>query len=124
MKEIMAIIRMNKMNETRDALAKAGFPAFFCCPCLGRGKNNLTTEAMRYLASEGELPADRTGEAIAESFRFIPKRFFTMIVEDEQTERVLEVIMKVNGTGTHGDGRVFVLPVAETYVVRTGESTL
>jgi nitrogen regulatory protein PII 2 len=124
MKEIMAIIRMSKMNETKNALAEAGFPAFFCCPCLGRGKKNLSTEAMRYLANEGELSADSTGEAFAESFRFIPKRLFDMVVEDGQAERAIEIIIKVNRTGNRGDGRIFVLPIDETYIVRTGGSAL
>ncbi|HFC46453.1 MAG TPA: P-II family nitrogen regulator, partial [Dissulfuribacter thermophilus] len=28
MKEVVAIIRMNKMNKTKEALVDAGFPAF------------------------------------------------------------------------------------------------
>ena len=124
MKEILAFIRINKVNATKAALAGEGFPAFFCRPCLGRGKKSLAAEALRYVLNEGELPADRAGEAIAESFRLIPKRIFTVIVEDGQAAKAVKAIIRANQTGSRGDGRIFVLPVDETYVIRTGENTL
>ena len=38
MKEIMAIVRMNMMNKTKQALADAGIPSFTAREGLGRGK--------------------------------------------------------------------------------------
>ena len=40
MKEILAIIRLVKLSETKKALAEAGFPAFTCRKVLGRGKKS------------------------------------------------------------------------------------
>lgn len=41
MKEIMAVIRPNMTNATKDALEAAGFPAYTCTKVRGRGKNRL-----------------------------------------------------------------------------------
>lgn len=38
MKEIMAVIRPNMTNATKDALEAAGFPAYTCTKVRGRGK--------------------------------------------------------------------------------------
>jgi nitrogen regulatory protein PII 2 len=42
MKEIIAIIRPNKVNATKKLLVENGFPAFTCRACLGRGKKMWT----------------------------------------------------------------------------------
>ncbi len=38
MKEITAIIRMNMISKTKNALLKEGFPSLNCRKVLGRGK--------------------------------------------------------------------------------------
>ncbi len=38
MKEVLAVIRMNKINETKRALSEGGFPAITCRRVYGRGK--------------------------------------------------------------------------------------
>jgi nitrogen regulatory protein PII 2 len=124
MKEIMTIIRVNKVNQTKEALAEAGFPAFLCRPCLGRGKKGLDALTLKYVLESGDLPVSDIGESMTESARLIPKRFFTLVVNDDQAELAVKTIIKVNQTGNPGDGRVFILPVEETYIVRTGENTL
>ena len=35
--------------------------------------------------------------------------------------RAVETIMEVNHTGTPGDGKIFVMPIQESYQVRNGE---
>ncbi|HWQ80234.1 MAG TPA: P-II family nitrogen regulator [Anaerovoracaceae bacterium] len=124
MKEVMAIIRVGKVNPTKDALVNAGFPAFVCKACMGRGKKSLNPELLKYVLETDDLPLSNVGESITEGARLIPKRFFTMIVEDDQVETVVKAIIKVNQTGNPGDGRIFILPVLETYKVRTGETVL
>ncbi|MCX7714540.1 MAG: P-II family nitrogen regulator [Clostridia bacterium] len=124
MKEVMAFIRVNKVNPTKDALAKAGFPAFVCRPCLGRGKKCVDPAVLRYVMETGDLPVSNVGESLTEGARLIPKRFFTLIVEDEQVDLAVNTIIKVNQTGNPGDGRIFVLPIEETFKVRTGENIL
>jgi nitrogen regulatory protein PII 2 len=124
MKEVMTFIRANKVNETKEALANAGFPAFFCRACLGRGKKSLDPAVLKFVLETGDLPASEMGASLTESMRLIPKRFFTLIVNDDQTALAVRTIIKANQTGNPGDGRIFILPVDETYVVRTGDTIL
>ena len=41
MKEVLAVIRMNKMNQTKQALADAGISAFHARPVYGRGRGQV-----------------------------------------------------------------------------------
>lgn len=61
-------------------------------------------------------------DAVAESHRLINKRLLTIIVPEDKVKTVVDTIITVNKTGNPGDGKIFVLPVAESYKVRTGES--
>lgn len=122
MKEIMTMIRTNKVNQTKVALAENGFPAFSCRPVLGRGKAVVDNQLLASIISQGELPRDATGESFTEVGRLIAKRVFTLIVEDDEVEKVEETLISVNQTGNKGDGKIFVLPLVESYQVRTGET--
>lgn len=118
MKEVMAIVRMNKMNATKKALADAGINSMTAKDVLGRGKG---------LIDFGVLKGAEKGyeEAIAhlgESQRLIPKRLLTVIVPDSQVGRVIQAVVAVNKTGKSGDGKIFVLPVVEAWQVRTGNT--
>jgi nitrogen regulatory protein PII 2 len=124
MKEVMTFIRPQKVNATKKALAEAGFPAFLCRPALGRGKQAGHTTALQIALSGEELPLTEVGQSLTEIIRLVPKRFFTLIVEDDQVDTAVKAIIKVNQTGNPGDGRIFILPIEETYRVRTGETTL
>lgn len=124
MKEVLAFIRVNKVNTTKEALANAGFPAFFCRPCLGRGKKSIDPNILRYVLETGELPVSNIGESMTEGSRLIPKRLFTIIIDDDQVNLAVKTIINVNQTGNMGDGKIFILPVEETYKVRTGENIL
>jgi nitrogen regulatory protein PII 2 len=120
MKEIMAIIRMNMVNPTKTALANAGYPAFFCRKCLGRGKKGVNMRIAQTIL-ESDAPMESTiGEHLSEYHRLIAKRLFTLIVDDDHVEDIVKIIVETNQTGNPGDGRIFVMPVTETYNVRTG----
>lgn len=124
MKEVMAFIRTNKVNATKKALGDAGFPAFMCRRCMGRGKKQIDPALLKYVMDTGEIPLSNIGESFTEGARLIAKRFFTLIVEDEDVEMAVKTIIDVNQTGNPGDGKIFILPVLQTYKVRTGESIL
>jgi nitrogen regulatory protein PII 2 len=124
MKEVMAIVRQNKVNATKEALAEAGIPAFTCRKVLGRGKKLIDMNLLQSLVESGEIPTSPVGEYISETTRLISKRLFTMIVEESEVEKVVEVIMDVNSTGNPGDGKIFIIPVYENYQVRNGASTI
>lgn len=124
MKEVLAIVRQNKVNITKDALAEAGIPAFTCRKVLGRGKKHIDMSLLMDIVEAGEIPATPTGEYLSEANRLIPKRAFTVIVEDAEVNKVIQTIMEVNSTGNPGDGKIFVLPIYENYSVRSGELTV
>ncbi|WP_124064779.1 P-II family nitrogen regulator [Clostridium sp. E02] len=124
MKEVMAFIRVNKINPTKKALAEGGFPAFTCRAVLGRGKKRIDPELISLVLENGELPMSPKGEHLTEAFRWIPKRVLTLIVEEDQVKKVVEILIKTNQTGNPGDGKIFVLPIKEAYTVRNGESTV
>ena len=121
MKEVMAIIRQNKVNQTKEALVKDGYPAFTCLKVLGRGKKTIDLSIIQDIVDAGEMPVSTVGEALTEPTRLIPKRFFTLIVEDEDVAKVVSIIIDNNQTGNPGDGKIFVIPIEESIRVRSGE---
>jgi nitrogen regulatory protein PII 2 len=123
MKEIMAIVRQNKVNVTKDALANAGIPAFTCRRVLGRGKKLIDMTLLTSIVDSGDIPATLSAEYLSETSRLISKRVFTVIIDDDQVELVVNTLMDANSTGNPGDGKIFVLPINENYRVRNGEMT-
>jgi nitrogen regulatory protein PII 2 len=114
---------MNMVGLTKTALANAGFPAFSCRKCLGRGKKSVDMSVVQSLLETGETPMGAVGEHLTESHRLIAKRLFTIIVDDDQVDDVVKIIIEINQTGNPGDGKIFVIPIMEAYTIRTGEST-
>ena len=123
MKEIMAIIRMDMINKTKDALLKEDFPAFHCKKVMGRGKKKVDYSLLEGLISENERSlSPMLAEVISEGHRLLPKRLISLIVQDDQVKKAVDIIINTNSKGNQGDGKIFILPVAETIRVRTGES--
>ncbi|WP_297425397.1 P-II family nitrogen regulator [Clostridium sp.] len=122
MKEVMCIIRLNKVNKTKEALAEAGFPSITCRKVLGRGKKSIDKALIEAYMETGEVPPSPFGENLSERGRLIPKRLVTLIVKDEEVKAVVDVVLGVNSTGTPGDGKIFILPVEEVYRVRDGQA--
>jgi nitrogen regulatory protein PII 2 len=120
MKEIMAILRSTKINHTKSALTAAGFLGFSCAACLGRGKKLLDPGLLKMIMDSGNLPLTAAGETMTESTRLIPKRIFSLIVPDDRVRDAVDVLIAVNQTQNSGDGKIFVLPVIESYSVRLG----
>jgi len=120
-KEVMAFIRLNKIKPTKDALADVGFPYYTCRKCLGRGKKPVDQSSLRPVCETGtDILSYSTPDSSLELTRLIPKRFFTLIVEDEDVQLVVDTIIAANKTGNPGDGKIFVLPILESYRVRNG----
>lgn len=118
MKEIFAVIRMNKMNATKVALADAGLPSFTARKVMGRGKGQVD-----YLLLQGaENGYEEAINQLSPGPKLIPKRMLTLVVPDSMVKTAVDAIIKVNQTGNRGDGKIFVLPMADAYRVRTGES--
>jgi nitrogen regulatory protein PII 2 len=122
MKEISAIIRMNKVNVTKKALSEAGFPAITCRKVYGRGKKAVNYEIIEELLEGHDVQSPTLMESMTEAHRLITKRLIMMVVLDDEVERAVNAIIDANQTGNAGDGKIFVCPVSETVRIRTGES--
>jgi nitrogen regulatory protein PII 2 len=122
MKEIMAIIRMNMVNKTKEALSKEGYPGITCRKVFGRGKKKVSYKLTEDILEGEKVICSNLGEALSEEHRLLPKRLFTIIVKDEDVKNIVNTIIEVNQTGSMGDGKIFVLPVADVIRVRTSES--
>ncbi|MFZ7119837.1 MAG: P-II family nitrogen regulator [Eubacteriaceae bacterium] len=121
MKEIIAVIRMNKMNETKNALSEAGFPSMLCKKVNGRGKKMFNADILEELIEGKDVGSPQVLETITEKGRLIAKRFLTIVSIDENVKKIVDIIMEVNQTGNMGDGKIFICPVDEVIRVRTGE---
>lgn len=117
MKEVMAIIRMNMMNKTKQALIEADISSITAREALGRGTGLVDIK----LLEGAEKGYEEAIAQLGSSQRLIPKRIITVIVPDKLVDKTVKTIMKVNQTGKSGDGKIFVLPVMEAIRVRTGE---
>lgn len=101
---IQAIIRPEKMAEVTDALAEADIQAMTKLPVIGRGQQSGL----------------KVGDI---SYKDLPKEMILTVVDDDLKDDAVQTIMGAarTGKGNRGDGRVFVIPVAESYNIRTGE---
>ncbi|NHZ46131.1 MULTISPECIES: P-II family nitrogen regulator [Nitratidesulfovibrio] len=117
MKEIMAVVRLNKMNQTKKALTEAGVNGFYAHEAFGRGKGLVSSDLLEG-AKEG---FEEAVELLGEKGRLYSKRVVTVVVPNDQVSDVVEAIIKVNQTGKPGDGKIFVTAVPEAHRVRTAE---
>ena len=107
MKKIEALVRPEKLNEVKDALAEQGMRGLNIVPVTGRG------------AQKGVVHAGRGGEPY--TVDMLPKVKVEVVVQDYATERVVAAIQKAAWTGNIGDGKIFILPVEDAIRVRTAE---
>ena len=106
MKMIKAIIRPNKVEEVKDALGKMNVAGMTVTEVRGYGKQKGHTAIYR-------------GQEY--NISLLPKIEIDVVVSDSVAEEVVKTIIQAARTGEIGDGRVFVLPVEQTYKIRTGE---
>jgi nitrogen regulatory protein PII 2 len=121
MKEVVAVIRANKINQTKKAMVEAGLPAFTGSRAMGRGRRPVDFEVLEAINQDPALGAEIL-PTISQGGRLIPKRFLSIVVPDEHVETVVKTLTRVNQTGSPGDGKIFVMPVSEVIRVRTGEA--
>jgi len=112
MKEVIAIIRPDKLGQTKVALAKSGAMGLTIIGAEGRGKQkgqegrNRATGGLRLYRSQG----------------FVQKILLMTVVDDADVEELIGKIISINRTGETGDGKIIVCPVDESYRISTGES--
>jgi len=120
MKEIIAIIRMNKVNATKKALADIGVCGLHAMKVMGRGKMQVDFSILEGIGAREEI-VGILANGLSQGSRLIPKRLLTILVNDEDEAKVVETIIEVNKEGNKGDGKIFVTLLLDTLRVRTGE---
>jgi nitrogen regulatory protein PII 2 len=118
MKEVMAIIRMNRINQTKTALVEAGISSMTARECLGRGKGLVDLDILKGAEQGYEEAISQLGN----TQRLIPKRMISVVVPDKLVKKTVDTIISVSRTGKAGDGKIFVMPVNESIRIRTGET--
>ena len=106
MKLIKCIIRPNKVDEVKDALAKLNIAGMTVTEVRGHGKQKGHTAIYRGKEYNVSL---------------LPKMEIEVVVPDQLADDAIKAIVAAARTGEIGDGRVFVMPVTESYRIRTGE---
>ena len=119
MKEIIAVIRMKKMNETKQALIDAGISSFTALGrVLGRGKGQVHFDILQG-AEEG---CPEAIEQLGNAPRLVAKRLVAIVVPDDMKQTAIDTIINTNQTGRPGDGKIFVTDITDSIRVRTGET--
>jgi nitrogen regulatory protein PII len=106
MKLIKAIVRPNKVDEVKDALAALNVAGITVTEVRGHGKQKGHTAIYR-------------GQEYNVSL--LPKMEIDVVVPDAIVNDVVKAMIDAARTGEIGDGRVFVLPVGQSFRIRTGE---
>ncbi|TDI22160.1 MAG: P-II family nitrogen regulator [Acidobacteria bacterium] len=106
MKLVKAIVRPNKVDQVKDALAACNVGGMTVTEVRGHGRQRGHSAVYRGHEYEVSL---------------LPKMKIEAVVPDEMVEDVIDAIMSAARTGEIGDGRIFVIPVEESRNIRTGE---
>ena len=107
MKKIEAIIRLEKLDEVRQALENIGYPGMTTYEVKGHGKQKGLTQSWR--GQEYRL-------------EFLTKLKLEIVILDQDLGKTLNAIMMSARTGEVGDGKIFVSPIENAIRVRTGDS--
>jgi nitrogen regulatory protein P-II 1 len=107
MNMIVAIIRPSKLDQVKEALTAINVHGMTVTEVRGFGRTGGKTEVYR-------------GSAYVVDFT--PKVRIDVVVSSEMVGEVVEALMRSAKTGKIGDGKLFVLPVADVFRIRTGES--
>ncbi len=107
MQKIEAIIRPEKLDDVKEALAGAGFTGLNVIHVTGRG------------VQRGIVHVGRGGETY--TVDMLPKVKVEVVVKDADVDRAVKLICDGARTGNIGDGKIFLIPVSDAIRVRTGE---
>ncbi len=105
-KLIIALIQPHKLPDVKKALFDAKIYKMTVTNALGCGQQKGFTETFRGVVHEVNL---------------LKKLRLEIAVNDEFVEPTIEAIIKGARTGNIGDGKIFVLDMAQCIRIRTGE---
>jgi len=106
MKKIEAIVKPFKLEDVKEALVEVGVVGMTVSDVKGYGRQQGHTELYR------------GAEYIVD---FLAKNKIELIVNDEEVEKIVDVITNAAKTGKIGDGKIFVTAVEDVIRIRTGE---
>jgi nitrogen regulatory protein P-II 2 len=107
MKYIIAIIQPDKLDEVLEQLENKGIHLVTVSSVMGRGRQKGISEIYRSHKEAGSL---------------LKKTKLEIAVNDEFVKAAIEAITAGGRTGNVGDGKIFVLDLAECVRLRTGET--
>ncbi len=107
MQKIEAIIRPEKLDDVKNALATAGVTGLNIVHVTGRG------------VQKGVVHMGRGGETY--EVDMLPKVKIEVVVPDAQVDKLVNTICDAAHTGRIGDGKIFVIPITDAIRVRTRE---
>jgi nitrogen regulatory protein P-II 1 len=106
MKLVTAIVKPFKLDDVKSALESVGIHGMTVSEASGYGRQRGHTEVYRGAEYTVSL---------------VPKVRIEVLIDDKDTDAVVDTILAVAQTGKIGDGKVWVMPVEQVIRVRTGE---
>src|SRR6478609_2583102 len=103
---IEAVIKPQKLDAVKTALAKIGILGVTAIEVKGYGRQAGHTE--RYRGAKMDVG-------------FVPKILLQICVKSEDSEAACNAIVEAARTGEVGDGKIFVYPVDTVVRIRTGD---
>ena len=106
MMKVEAIIRTEKLGAVKTALEEVGVHGMTVYEVSGRGEQ----KGLEFTHRAGKFRID-----------MLPKTKIEIVIKDSLVKTVIEAVCKSARTGEVGDGKIFVLDLAECIRIRTGE---
>ena len=107
MKLIIAVVKPEKLTDVKQALVKANVGKMTVSSVIGCGAQGGYTESYRGAFTEVNL---------------LDKVRFEISVNDNFVQPTIDAIIQGARTGKIGDGKIFIVPLEECVMVRTGET--
>jgi nitrogen regulatory protein PII len=103
---VKAIVRPDKVDAVKDALESLGVSGMTVTEVRGHGKQKGHTAIYRGQEYQVSL---------------LPKMEVEVVIPDNRVDEVVRAVTSAARTGEIGDGRIFVMPVSQSFKIRTGE---
>jgi nitrogen regulatory protein PII 2 len=123
MKQIIAVIRDEYVDLTRAALTNLLVTGIVVLPVMGRGQQKgapgipdqgrtLGHDAGLHLRRPAADPVTAYRRPVKKAvFGFLPKQMLMILARDSEVESIIRVLIEINQSGRHGDGKIFVCPI-------------
>jgi nitrogen regulatory protein P-II 1 len=105
MKKVEAVIQGFKVDKVREALANEKIPRITIFEVKGAGNH------------QGNLKAYRGAQYVEDSVDIK----IEIVADDDEAERIAQVIINALRTGDLGDGEVIIVPIEQIFRLRVGQ---